>query len=48
MLAALASTLPVGPDWSYEVKWDGYRCLAVKDGSRVTLWSRNGANFTQR
>jgi DNA ligase D-like protein (predicted ligase) len=48
MLAVLTEKPPVGPQWSYEVKWDGYRCIAVKDGSRVTLHSRratHGSNY---
>jgi bifunctional non-homologous end joining protein LigD len=46
MLALPAETLPTGSEWSYEVKWDGYRCLAEKDGPRVRLHSRNAASFT--
>jgi bifunctional non-homologous end joining protein LigD len=41
MLASTAATLPEGQQWSYEVKWDGYRTLAVKDGAHATLLSRN-------
>ena len=41
MLATSARQLPEGDQWSYEVKWDGYRTLAVKDGPRITLLSRN-------
>jgi bifunctional non-homologous end joining protein LigD len=46
MLARLTDRLPVGPTWSYEVKWDGYRCLALKVGDEVTLRSRNASNLT--
>jgi DNA ligase D-like protein (predicted ligase) len=45
MMAVSAATLPVGPEWSYEVKWDGYRAQAVKDGA-VSLKSRNLKNIT--
>jgi ATP-dependent DNA ligase len=41
MMASLAPVLPVGPAWSYEVKWDGYRALLIHDGRRVRLISRN-------
>src|SRR3712207_7402600 len=40
MLAKPAAVLPVGEAWSYEVKWDGYRTLALKYGSSVKLLSR--------
>ena len=46
MMATLASTLPVGDDWTYEVKWDGYRAQLVKDGPRVRLVSRNLKDLT--
>ena len=39
---------PTGLGWLHEVKHDGYRIIARKDGSRVTLWSRYGTNFTDR
>jgi bifunctional non-homologous end joining protein LigD len=39
MKATLARTLPSGPDWLYEVKWDGYRALALKHGDTVRLLS---------
>jgi bifunctional non-homologous end joining protein LigD len=46
MMATLASALPVGDVWSYEVKWDGYRVQLVKDGPRVRLVSRNLKDFS--
>jgi len=47
MLATSASALPVGPEFTYEVKWDGYRALATKDGASVRLVSRNQKDLTR-
>ena len=41
MLARLVRELPVG-EFVYEPKWDGFRCLAFRDGERVDLRSRHG------
>jgi ATP-dependent DNA ligase len=40
MEAMPASELPVGPEWQYEPKWDGFRCLAFRDHDRVDLMSK--------
>jgi len=40
MLATLARELPPGDLW-YEPKWDGFRCLAFREGAGVSLRSRN-------
>src|SRR5262245_12858671 len=48
MLATAASKLPEGANWSYEVKWDGYRAQAVKRGASVSLASRNLKNITRQ
>jgi ATP-dependent DNA ligase len=40
MLARLAPELPVG-EYAYEPKWDGFRCLAFRDGDAVDLRSRH-------
>ena len=42
MEALLADELPDGPGWQYEPKWDGFRCIAVRDGEAVELWSKSG------
>ncbi len=41
MLAKLARALPDGDGWSYEPKWDGFRCVVFRDGDDVELGSRN-------
>jgi ATP-dependent DNA ligase len=41
-LALSRKELPVGEDYCYEVKLDGFRCLAFVDGQDVFLQSRNG------
>src|SRR6059058_6068700 len=40
MLGRLVRKLPVG-DFLYEPKWDGFRCIAFRDGGEVDLRSRN-------
>lgn len=46
MKATLLKEPPVGPDWLYELKWDGYRALALRDGASVELISRNQKPLT--
>jgi DNA ligase D-like protein (predicted ligase) len=48
MYARLVNELPDGKEWLYEVKLDGYRCLAGKGTHRVTLWSRRENLFTKQ
>src|SRR5262249_15906453 len=43
-----AKAVPAGGGWLHEVKFDAYREQAHKVGSRVTIYSRNGHDFTQR
>ncbi len=46
-LARTAKALPTGGTWSYEPKWDGFRCIAFVDGEAVELQSRNGKALTR-
>jgi DNA ligase D-like protein (predicted ligase) len=46
MMAKLTDKLPEGEQWTYEVKWDGYRALLLKERGHVQLRSRNDNNLT--
>ena len=39
---------PAGPAWLHEVKHDGFRILARKQGERIEVWSRRGALFNDK
>jgi ATP-dependent DNA ligase len=47
MEAAPAASLPEGPQWQYEPKWDGFRCLAFRDKKRIELQSKSGKPLTR-
>jgi ATP-dependent DNA ligase len=47
MEAMSATTLPTGPEWQYEPKWDGFRCLAYRDQKKVDLQSKAGKPLTR-
>ena len=42
MEARPVAELPGGPQWRFEPKWDGFRCLAFRDGDTVELRSKSG------
>jgi ATP-dependent DNA ligase len=42
MEAKLVAELPTGDAWQYEPKWDGFRCLAFRDGGKIDLMSKAG------
>ena len=46
MLATRGTSLPTGPEWWHEVKWDGIRVLVEVAGGVVRLWSRNENDVT--
>ena len=47
-LPSLAKAPPTGPDWIHEIKHDGFRVLARRDGKKVRLISRKGKDLTYR
>ena len=42
----LSLKVPVGDGWIHELKHEGFRVIALKDGDEVRLWSRNGRNWS--
>jgi ATP-dependent DNA ligase len=47
MEAETADEMPAGPEWQYEPKWDGFRCVAFRDRSSVELQSKAGKPLTR-
>ena len=48
MLLQASKVLPSGEQWLYELKFDGYRGLAIKNHTATRLYSRNGKDLTSR
>ena len=48
MLLLRTEILPDSHDWLYEIKWDGYRALAIKSGGKIHLRSCNDNDFASR
>src|SRR6185436_13952221 len=44
----LAREPPAGTDWLHEIKHDGYRLIAWRDGDAVRLYSRHSTDLTER
>src|SRR5689334_7511700 len=47
MEARLVDELPTGAGWQFEPKWDGFRCLAFRDGDSVELRAKSGKTLTR-
>lgn len=47
-LATLKDHAPVGPDWGWEIKWDGYRLAVHIEPSGVRILTRGGHDWTDR
>ena len=45
MKARAGKSFPIGKDWMYEPKWDGFRCLVFRDEETIFLQSRTGKNL---
>ena len=47
-LATLVDSVPAGDQWLFEMKFDGYRCIASLAGRDVRLYTRNGHDWTRQ
>ena len=47
-LALLKAKPPHGDEWSYEIKWDGYRIALHIEPNRVRIITRGGHDWTHR
>jgi len=47
MEATSVDDIPAGPEWQYEPKWDGFRCLVFRHGDTVELQSKAGKPLTR-
>jgi len=47
MEAKNVADIPAGHEWQYEPKWDGFRCIAFRDGATVELQSKAGQSLTR-
>jgi ATP-dependent DNA ligase len=45
MEARSVSAIPLGAEWQYEPKWDGFRCLLARDGDAITMLSKSGQDL---
>jgi len=48
MEAKLVETLPAGDGWQFEPKWNGFRCLVVRDGTNSCAAAGQGARAAAR
>ena len=48
MIPRHATAAPKGDTWLHQPKWDGYRFQIIKNGHQVRLYSKSGAEWTDR
>lgn len=47
-LATLVSNIPIGSEWLFEIKYDGYRIVSYYEDNKVKMLSRNGTDYTKK
>jgi len=47
-LATLVDSVPSGPGWIHEVKYDGYRCLIATGGGKTRAYTRTGLDWSDK
>jgi ATP-dependent DNA ligase len=45
MEARSVDEIPQGPDWQYEPKWDGFRCILAREDGDVAMLSKSGEDL---
>ena len=48
LIPVSAKAPPPGADWLHEPKWDGYRFQVIKNGREIRLYSRSGAEYSDK
>lgn len=48
MLCTLVTEIPKGPEYIFELKWDGYRIISIVDTGTVRMNSRSGLDYTRK
>ena len=43
-----STSIPGGPEWLHEIKYDGYRLRLERDGDRVRLITKGGYDWSKR
>ena len=46
MEARSVDAIPEGPEWQYEPKWDGFRCILTRDANDVAMFSKSGQDLS--
>jgi ATP-dependent DNA ligase len=47
MEARSVDAIPIGEEWQYEPKWDGFRCLLTRDADVIAMWSKSGQDLSR-